>query len=122
DHRARFRGDPRRALVPEGEREDHGEEGQPDRDHERVGGGLLEHPAQRGSEPGDHRGHPAFPGAAHPTLALVTDGPEQQPSREQGREQGNGYLYAAGAFGWWAFIVPSYFKLLSAHGASPYEI
>ena len=52
----------------------------------------------------------------------MTDGPEQQPSREQGREQGNGYLYAAGAFGWWAFIVPSYFKLLSAHGASPYEI
>jgi len=33
-----------------------------------------------------------------------------------------GYMYAAGAFGWWAFIVPSYFKLLSHHGAAPLEI
>jgi len=33
-----------------------------------------------------------------------------------------GYLFAAGAFGWWAFIVPSYFKLLSGHEALPLEI
>lgn len=31
-------------------------------------------------------------------------------------------MYAAGAFGWWAFIVPSYFKLLSVHHANPFEI
>lgn len=31
-------------------------------------------------------------------------------------------MYAAGAFGWWAFIVPSYFQLLSHYGAAPLEI
>ncbi len=31
-------------------------------------------------------------------------------------------MYAAGAFGWWAVIVPSYFRLLSQHGAPPLEI
>jgi len=31
-------------------------------------------------------------------------------------------MYAAGAFGWWAVIVPSYFRLLSQHGAAPLEI
>ena len=37
-------------------------------------------------------------------------------------ERSKGILYAAGAFGWWAFVVPSYFKLLSVHDAAPYEI
>jgi len=32
-----------------------------------------------------------------------------------------GLAYAAGAFGWWAFIVPSYFKLLMHHHADPLE-
>ncbi|MBO6512923.1 MAG: EamA family transporter RarD [Phycisphaerales bacterium] len=41
--------------------------------------------------------------------------PEQHDRRQ-------GYLYAAGAFGWWAFIVPSYFRLLSHHGALPLEV
>lgn len=33
-----------------------------------------------------------------------------------------GIAYAAGAFGWWAFIVPSYFKLLTGHEADSMEI
>jgi len=33
-----------------------------------------------------------------------------------------GYMFAAGAFGWWAVVVPSYFRLLSQHGADPLEI
>ncbi|PCI08512.1 protein RarD [bacterium] len=32
-----------------------------------------------------------------------------------------GLLFAAGAFGWWAFIVPSYFKLLMHYNADPLE-
>ncbi|MGV6814192.1 MAG: EamA family transporter RarD [Phycisphaerales bacterium] len=32
-----------------------------------------------------------------------------------------GLLFAAGAFGWWAFIVPSYFKLLMHYHADPIE-
>ena len=31
-------------------------------------------------------------------------------------------MYAAGAFGWWAVIVPSYFRLLSQHHALPLEL
>ncbi len=30
-------------------------------------------------------------------------------------------MFAAGAFGWWAFIVPSYFKLLMHYNADPIE-
>jgi chloramphenicol-sensitive protein RarD len=41
---------------------------------------------------------------------------------EQYPDRGKGMMYAAGAFGWWAFIVPSYFKLLSVHNADPFEI
>ncbi len=41
------------------------------------------------------------------------------PEHHQRRQ---GYFYAAGAFGWWAFIVPSYFELLSNYGAAPLEI
>jgi chloramphenicol-sensitive protein RarD len=41
---------------------------------------------------------------------------------EQYPDKGKGIMYAAGAFGWWAFIVPSYFKLLSVHDANPFEI
>lgn len=37
-------------------------------------------------------------------------------------EKGKGIAYAAGAFGWWAFIVPSYFKLLTSHDADPFEV
>ena len=37
-------------------------------------------------------------------------------------DEKRGYLFAAGAFGWWAFIVPSYFKLLSGQEALPLEI
>ena len=43
-------------------------------------------------------------------------------SDEQYPNRGKGIAYAAGAFGWWAFIVPSYFKLLSVHHANPFEI
>lgn len=42
--------------------------------------------------------------------------------REGASDTKRGYLFAAGAFGWWAFIVPSYFKLLSSHAALPLEI
>ncbi len=31
-------------------------------------------------------------------------------------------MYAGAAFGWWAFIVPSYFRLLSQHHALPLEV
>lgn len=41
---------------------------------------------------------------------------------DQYPHKGKGIAYAAGAFGWWAFIVPSYFKLLSVHHANPLEI
>lgn len=34
----------------------------------------------------------------------------------------NGFLFASVAFGWWAFIVPTYFRLLSKNGAFPLEV
>ncbi|MBO6739763.1 MAG: EamA family transporter RarD [Phycisphaerales bacterium] len=43
-------------------------------------------------------------------------------SDEQYPNRGKGIAFAAGAFGWWAFIVPSYFKVLSVHDANPFEI
>ncbi|MFG0245124.1 MAG: EamA family transporter [Phycisphaerales bacterium JB052] len=43
-------------------------------------------------------------------------------SVEQYPHKGKGLAYAGVAFGWWAFIVPSYFKLLSVHHANPFEI
>ena len=51
--------------------------------------------------------------------------PESPPPNspvEQYPHKGKGIAYAAGAFGWWAVIVPSYFKLLSVHHANPFEI
>ncbi len=36
-------------------------------------------------------------------------------------DKGKGLAFAAGAFGWWAFVVPSFFKLLSQHDAHPME-
>ncbi len=41
---------------------------------------------------------------------------------EQYPNRGKGMAFAAGAFGWWAIIVPSYFKVLSVHHANPLEI
>ncbi|MDF1810280.1 MAG: EamA family transporter RarD [Phycisphaerales bacterium] len=32
-----------------------------------------------------------------------------------------GLMYAAGAFGWWAFVVPTYFKILMDNNADPIE-
>ena len=43
-------------------------------------------------------------------------------SVEQYPHKGKGLAFAGVAFGWWAFIVPSYFKLLSVHHANPFEI
>ena len=48
--------------------------------------------------------------------------PQPPDPAEQYPEKGKGIAFAAGAFGWWAFIVPSYFKLLSVHDADPFEI
>lgn len=36
--------------------------------------------------------------------------------------KGKGLTYAAGAFGWWAFVVPTFFKILSNHHANPMEV
>jgi len=47
---------------------------------------------------------------------LISETTEQYPHK------GKGIAYAAGAFGWWAFVVPTYFKLLSTHDALPLEI
>lgn len=44
------------------------------------------------------------------------------PPIDQYPHKGKGIAYAAGAFGWWAFVVPSYFKLLSVHHADPFEV
>lgn len=33
-----------------------------------------------------------------------------------------GLCYGLGAFGWWALVVPAYFRLLSRHGADPFEL
>lgn len=41
---------------------------------------------------------------------------------EQYPHKGKGISYAAGAFGWWAIVVPTYFKILSDHHANPLEI
>ncbi len=51
--------------------------------------------------------------------------PEPTPtpaSSEQYPNRGKGMMYAAGAFGWWALIVPSFFKLLTHYGADPFEV
>jgi chloramphenicol-sensitive protein RarD len=42
-------------------------------------------------------------------------------SSEQ-HDRRNGFLFASVAFGWWAFVVPTYFRLLSQHGAYPLEV
>lgn len=47
---------------------------------------------------------------------LQSNHPEQYPHK------GKGISYAAGAFGWWAIVVPTYFKILSNHHADPFEI
>ncbi|MBL4697735.1 MAG: hypothetical protein JKX70_02765 [Phycisphaerales bacterium] len=46
---------------------------------------------------------------------MTPDSESQYPHRTKG------LMFAAGAFGWWAFIVPSYFKLLSEYNADPLE-
>jgi len=46
---------------------------------------------------------------------MSPDSETQYPHRTKG------LLFAAGAFGWWAFIVPSYFKLLMHYNADPLE-
>ncbi|MEX0876948.1 MAG: EamA family transporter RarD [Phycisphaerales bacterium] len=45
-----------------------------------------------------------------------------RPAPMQYPHKGKGIAFAGCAFGWWAVVVPSFFKLLSAHGASPLEI
>ena len=52
----------------------------------------------------------------------MPDAPTTPNPDEQYPHKGKGMLYASGAFGWWAFVVPSYFKLLSVHHANPLEI
>lgn len=52
----------------------------------------------------------------------MTESPPPNSPVEQYPHKGKGIAYAAGAFGWWAVIVPSYFKLLSVHHANPAEI
>ena len=49
------------------------------------------------------------------TIALMNKQSTQYPHKAKG------LLYASGAFGWWAFIVPSYFKLLMHYHADPLE-
>ncbi len=44
------------------------------------------------------------------------------PATSQSTNQRQGFLFASVAFGWWAFVVPSYFRLLSQHGAFPLEV
>lgn len=56
-----------------------------------------------------------------PDPAQSTVSPTPAPS-VQYPHKGKGLTYAAGAFGWWAFIVPSFFKLLSSHNADPMEV
>ena len=52
----------------------------------------------------------------------MPENPKPISPEEQYPDKGKGIAFAAGAFGWWAFIVPSYFKLLSVHDANPLEI
>lgn len=33
-----------------------------------------------------------------------------------------GLLYASGAFGWWAIVVPTYFRILTKNSADPFEV
>jgi chloramphenicol-sensitive protein RarD len=47
--------------------------------------------------------------------------PETTTSVVQYPHKAKGLIYAGGAFGWWAFVVPSYFKLLMHHHADPLE-
>lgn len=44
------------------------------------------------------------------------------PKTQDQLDRKQGFLFAAGAFGWWAFIVPTYFRLLSQHNALPLEV
>jgi chloramphenicol-sensitive protein RarD len=57
-------------------------------------------------------------------LLLMPDSPSstQNNPTVQYPDKGKGIAYAAGAFGWWAFIVPTYFKILSDNNANPMEI
>lgn len=52
----------------------------------------------------------------------MSDAPLTPKPDTQYPDKGKGIAYAACAFGWWAFIVPSYFKVLSVHHANPFEI
>ncbi len=53
---------------------------------------------------------------------MSSSDPAISESQEQNRDRRNGFLFASAAFGWWAFIVPSYFRLLSQHNALPLEV
>lgn len=50
---------------------------------------------------------------------MTRPSPSRTPEQHDRRQ---GYFFAAGAFGWWAFIVPSYFRLLKTYGADPFEV
>jgi len=44
------------------------------------------------------------------------------PSTTQYPHKGKGLAFAGGAFGWWAFVLPTYFKMLTHYGAPPFEL
>ena len=48
--------------------------------------------------------------------------PPAPPDQPQYPHAKKGLGFAAGAFGWWAFVVPTYFHVLSNNGANPMEL
>jgi len=44
------------------------------------------------------------------------------PNQTQYPDTKKGLLYAAGAFGWWAFVVPTFFRVLTHNNANPLEV
>jgi chloramphenicol-sensitive protein RarD len=44
------------------------------------------------------------------------------PKQPQYPHAKKGLLYASGAFGWWAFVVPTFFRVLTKNNADPVEV
>jgi chloramphenicol-sensitive protein RarD len=87
--------------------------------------------------PSEHTSVTASPGASAEgsgeALSVACPGPSAEallsPADTMRRDHADaaararrGLAFGLGAFGWWAVVVPVYFRVLSAHGAIPYEI
>lgn len=63
---------------------------------------------------------PSAPTIIEPASASGESAPAEIPASPDAT--GRGLAFGLGAFGWWALIVPVYFKVLSEQGADPFEV